>query len=426
VVRVPALDEPEAQLLEAIPYAEPEPEPETYTFKDALEPEVRRPVRLALPDTSEDDEEEDDEPARPRRRRRSRRREVVGPPEGLGKLHHLYWLFALTLIPLGIMLAREDAGRDDLEERLERTIAKAPEDVRGRVERLKTDEDADLDELLTALPERRIEGAHLPRDSKRHWFYALAAGVAFFSVLVLISVLDRARPLSLLGVGVLTGTVGVFLLLLFQLFAAITQGVFVVGRSAFVIFFWIAKFIGFSYQAALDPANGFFPSFFGFLFGVGFCEELCKAFPLIVMFFSSVQLSWRGALLWGLASGIGFGVSEGLIYSGSMYNGITGSEVYLVRFISCVALHAMWTGTVGVSLYRWRDLFNEQVDWYEYIPRILLVLGIPMILHALYDTLLKKEMSWMALLVAVVSFAWFAWQIEAVRREEGEPVLSAA
>jgi hypothetical protein len=43
-----------------------------------------------------------------------------------------------------------------------------------------------------------------------------------------------------------------------------------------------------------------------------------------------------------------------------------------------------------------------------------------MVLHGLYDTLLKKEMNGMAFAVALASFGWLAWQIESMRRQEGD------
>jgi hypothetical protein len=46
-------------------------------------------------------------------------------------------------------------------------------------------------------------------------------------------------------------------------------------------------------------------------------------------------------LLWGMASGIGFGIAEGIMYSGRYYNGVAGADIHYVRFLSCVALHAI-------------------------------------------------------------------------------------
>ena len=48
------------------------------------------------------------------------------------------------------------------------------------------------------------------------------------------------------------------------------------------------------------------------------------------------------------------------------------------------------------------------------------MLAVPMILHGLYDTLLKKEMNAYALLVGLASFAWFTWQVESARRASAE------
>ena len=45
----------------------------------------------------------------------------------------------------------------------------------------------------------------------------------------------------------------------------------------------------------------------------------------------------------------------------------------------------------------------------------LRMLAVPMVLHGLYDTLLKKDMNVSALGIAVVTFGWLAIQIEMAR-----------
>jgi RsiW-degrading membrane proteinase PrsW (M82 family) len=114
-------------------------------------------------------------------------------------------------------------------------------------------------------------------------------------------------------------------------------------------------------------------------------------------------------LIWGLASGAGFGIAEGIMYSASYYNGIYGLEAYLVRFLSCVALHAIWAGSSAVLLYIRRDLFDKVENWYEWIFPIIFVIGVPALLHGLYDTCLKKDMNGVALLVAFASFGYLAF-----------------
>ena len=46
----------------------------------------------------------------------------------------------------------------------------------------------------------------------------------------------------------------------------------------------------------------------------------------------------------------------------------------------------------------------------------------PMLLHGLYDTLLKKELNLWALLTALASFGWFVWSLEKARQSEEDPV----
>jgi RsiW-degrading membrane proteinase PrsW (M82 family) len=75
-----------------------------------------------------------------------------------------------------------------------------------------------------------------------------------------------------------------------------------------------------------------------------------------------------------------------------------------------VALHSVWTGAGAVLLYFNQD--NLQSDWSDIIMILALTLGIPIILHGLYDTLLKQNMPAMALLTAVVSVAWLISVVE--------------
>jgi len=49
------------------------------------------------------------------------------------------------------------------------------------------------------------------------------------------------------------------------------------------------------------------------------------------------------------------------------------------------------------------------------------VQGIPMVLHGLYDTLLKREMNAWALVAAVASFAWLAFLVSRSRASDPEP-----
>src|SRR5207248_1857839 len=66
--------------------------------------------------------------------------------------------------------------------------------------------------------------------------------------------------------------------------------------------------------------------------------------------------------LWGMASGIGFGVAEGVMYSVRYYNGIAGFDAYLTRFAACVGLHAVWSASVGITLFQARRTVSKAVN----------------------------------------------------------------
>jgi len=206
------------------------------------------------------------------------------------------------------------------------------------------------------------------------------------------------------------------MLLIIQVIAIHLAGYWRIGFSVVTLVFYVLKFIGFSYQCALDPSSPFVVSFFGFTFGVGLCEELCKAIPVAAYLGRSGKLlTWKGALLVGLASGVGFGISEGISYSSSHYNGIADGLTYLVRFCSCVSLHAIWCGSVALMMYPDKSSllgFDEFTDYFNFVLRYMLI---SMILHGLYDTLLTHELNALAVLVAIASFGWLFFMIR-VRR----------
>jgi RsiW-degrading membrane proteinase PrsW (M82 family) len=328
-----------------------------------------------------------------------------------------YWVLALTLIPLAVSFL----STDDTEERLNRT--------RDQNQQLFQEADhsrtTTLDDVLNALPGSRIDGAHLPRGTWVHWGYAALSATFFLSLTLLLFRSASVSPITILLIGLFTGTIGIMLLLGLQWAAMASQGVWLRGRALVMIAFYIIKFIGFSYAAALDPRNGFLLSCIGFTCGVGFCEELFKAVPVIVAFRRREALDWRSACIWGLASGVGFGVSEGITYSSDYYNGISTWGIYAVRFVSCVALHAIWSASVGILIYRNRAWLQGDMDWTDWFQPLARFLGIAMILHGLYDTMLKRDMNLGAMIIAIGSLAWLAWLIERTRTEEAEEEAGA-
>jgi hypothetical protein len=135
------------------------------------------------------------------------------------------------------------------------------------------------------------------------------------------------------------------------------------------------------------------------------------------------------------------------MYSESFYNGIAAPLAYLERFASCVTLHAVWTASAAVSLYHCQDLVRAIWHWDEREQRLKLAAGkdaplymaahtdrqfdrmglgivvvrvlvVVMFLHGLYDAALTRDLIPLALVTAIVSFGWLAWQIEDARAKE--------
>jgi RsiW-degrading membrane proteinase PrsW (M82 family) len=271
-----------------------------------------------------------------------------------------------------------------------------------------------LTDLLMAFPNHRIEGALLGRDTLLHWGFGIISAAGYLGLLFGMFPGTHKRTLRLLLVGLFTGTIGVMLLLAFQVIAEATQGVMIRGRGLGILIFLVFKLIGWSYRCASDPNIGFWGSFFGFTIGVGLCEELCKSLPIRHYLRTARKTGWRGACLTGLASGIGFGVSEGIMYSGSMYNGISDGFTYIIRFVSCVSLHAMWSGSVALMMYKNPD-FLDTDEWGDFILGMLYYISIAMVLHGLYDTLLKHDLEWVALLIGLGSYCWMFYLVRESR-----------
>ncbi|OWK45442.1 hypothetical protein FRUB_01773 [Fimbriiglobus ruber] len=320
---------------------------------------------------------------------------------------HLHWLLVLALVPLFVSLLSKSDDAPFIQRFIESAEQESPPERERILSRL--DLDDSLDDQLSLLPRQRLRGAFLGRNSKAHWLIAGLTIVVYMAFFMFLASGGSAKPVQVLLVGLFTSTVGVGFLLLIQILAAVAGGGMIVRGGILTLILFVFKLIAFSYNAALDPENGFLLSFLGFTLGVGLLEEFVKSVALFWHRAAAEGRGWRGLFIWGLASGAGFGIAEGIMYSGNYYNGISGPGIYVVRFLSCVALHAIWSGSVAIFLYQKRDLFGAVDHWYEWIFPTLFVIAVPVLLHGLYDTCLKKEMNAVALLVAFASFGYLAF-----------------
>ncbi|MGB7161285.1 MAG: PrsW family glutamic-type intramembrane protease [Tepidisphaeraceae bacterium] len=332
----------------------------------------------------------------------TRIRPVLAAPAGeLGAAErswrgYLFWLLLLAMIPLGVHTFQH---HDSFDDRLERMVEASPELQQKLGEY--DPETIEPEDVFDILPGNRLDGALLGRYAWIHWIYALLSAGLFFAFVTFALPGLPARPLHLLLAGLFTGTLGVMLLLAIQVF----------GLFCFCC-------VGAWYMAALDPSAPFGPSLLGFFLGVGLFEELIKSLPVLWRLYRPQPCGWREACLWGMASGAGFGVSESIHYASNYYNGIEPMTIYFVRFLSCVAFHAMLSGSCGILLQRHQHHLDAEHDYFDWAITFIAIISVPMFLHGLFNTLAKKEMDVAQLALSAVSFAWLAYLIGSSRNRE--------
>jgi protease PrsW len=124
--------------------------------------------------------------------------------------------------------------------------------------------------------------------------------------------------------------------------------------------------------------------FIGYTLGVGVLEETIKALPLFYILKTSKQpLIPQTMVYYGLMSGIGFGVLEGVQYQTTINATLNYSEAFfmnIARLTSLPFLHAIWCGIAGyfLSFAFLYPLFRKGF-W-------VLAIAIPALLHGFYDT----------------------------------------
>jgi RsiW-degrading membrane proteinase PrsW (M82 family) len=137
--------------------------------------------------------------------------------------------------------------------------------------------------------------------------------------------------------------------------------------------------------ALTGPDNGILSHLIGFTFGVGVFEEFVKLLPVYLLLRKSKEpLIPQTVVFYGLISGIGFGVFEGVVYQLTVNTELDyGTSFFMnIARLTCLPfLHSIWA---GISSYFLAFAFlypkNRHSMWF-------LAILIPAILHGLYDTL---------------------------------------
>lgn len=312
---------------------------------------------------------------------------------------YVFFLFLLGIIPL---INVTFGPKDTLQQQIERIIDEHPELEKHEV----TSMGDALDKILATQPGHKLPGALLSRDSHAHWLMAALSIALFLGIVPWAIPVDEdegVSPFRLLLYGLFTATIGVGILLTFQYFSA-----------CFCI-------IGIWYVAALSPSAPFGASLLGFILGVGVCEEITKVIPVLWRIRKD-DIDWRGCCLIGMASGAGFGIAEGVHYCIQQYNGVVGADIYFVRFLSNVSQHAMLSAAASIVLFKKRKHLNEWLHAYDWVLTMTAIMIVPIVLHGLFNTLLKKDFDAAALGVWAMTFAWLAWLIVSTRTKEVDEI----
>jgi RsiW-degrading membrane proteinase PrsW (M82 family) len=135
----------------------------------------------------------------------------------------------------------------------------------------------------------------------------------------------------------------------------------------------------------LIESSSFLPRLVGFIAGVGVFEEAVKALPLFfICYRAKGPILPQTAVFYGLISGIGFGVFEGVGYQLSVNAKLDYNNSFflnIARLTSLPFLHAIWSGIAGYFVAL-SVLYPKSRQ-----PLWVLAIAIPAMLHGLYDTL---------------------------------------
>ena len=140
-----------------------------------------------------------------------------------------------------------------------------------------------------------------------------------------------------------------------------------------------------SHRSVWITAPYFLSRFAGFLLGVGLPEETCKVLILYYLWRRLEVVPPQTILFYGLISGLGFGIYEGVDYQTRFnwfFSGFNAAEYYLLNLIRLTTLpflHAIWTGIAGYFI-GFARLYPERRT-----GLLMVAIGVPTLLHACYD-----------------------------------------
>lgn len=176
--------------------------------------------------------------------------------------------------------------------------------------------------------------------------------------------------------------------------------VFFLTQVFVLMFVNIQALPGFSSLYSLTHSNSIVLRLIGFVFGVGILEESIKALPLLAIVKRANEPTIPQTLVYyGLISGIGFGVLEGVQYQTTVNSELGYNEAFFMNVarLTCLPfLHAIWSAIAGYYI-SFADLYPR----YR-ISLYFLAIAIPATLHGLYNTFTWSFIGLFFTLIAVI------------------------
>jgi RsiW-degrading membrane proteinase PrsW (M82 family) len=232
----------------------------------------------------------------------------------------------------------------------------------------------------------------------------------------------RVSPWQLLAVAAFTAVFGILALLVLQVVAI--SGVHI----RLSILGMVLALIGEAYRLTESP--NIIARWFGFVFGVGLCEETTKLLPLVLLVYGFPR-STEGAARWdidrhtaskkpgflegkprpldlptflccGFASGMGFGIGEA-VYCYAPWNGNFHAGMNIIRWFSAVPSHAVYTTISAAFLWKLGDHLENAEGFWGHARVVATAAAAMAVVHGTYDTVCTLGI-WPSLLMEALTF----------------------
>lgn len=161
--------------------------------------------------------------------------------------------------------------------------------------------------------------------------------------------------------------------------------IFFIAQGAALVLSSLQLIPPMSYLYALTKSTSIIGQFIGFTLGVGVTEEFIKLLPLLYVIRTAKEpLVPQTLVYYGLVSGIGFGVLEGVFYQTTTNTSLEYNVAFFMNIarLTCLPfLHAIWSSIAGYFI-AFANLFPKfRQSLYA------IALSLPALLHGIYDTL---------------------------------------